>query len=208
MRTLFGSLVTLMLCTVAVQAEVVIDDFDQATTVNNIGANSGNPVALNDGFLGNRTVAVSPGAPVPVVQFTAPGGGGVSFQNIGGGASSIAINYTGLNWDLSAGLNNLVVDFFQTVTGSWTATVSTNGGAQTTGPVAVTSGSVINFLPGVATVNSIQVVLATNSTGSITNVGSGKIVANPEPASLMLLGLTGLGGVFVARRRKKTEQAA
>ena len=112
--------------------------------------------------------------------------------------------------ELADGLINLDFDIFETVSGLWTATVSINSGAQTTGPVAVSAGQTLRFTPvGPVTVNDIEISLAqtAGTAGFILN-SSASIVANPEPASIGLLGLTGLAGLVVLRRRNKVKNIA
>lgn len=186
-----------------VQADIVIDNFSPtAQTIDNGGGNPPTFVPLDDNVAGTRSATTTNA--VGFAQFTTSGNGGVSFISNFGGTSTIDLLYafgSPLNTTTS-GVVNLSFRVFESVVGGWTAAVSINGGAFSTA-TAVTSGSTINIVPGV-NVSNIDLRLISAGNGTISNPGlKASIVANPEPASLCLLGLTGMAGAFVARRRLK-----
>ena len=189
------------------QAELVIDDFTGPTgTALN--------VALNDGIAGTRTV-VATGSSVMTVD----GAGNGTFTGGLFGGSRIDIDYvftTSFNMNApGGGLKTLSVDLFDTVTGDWSLEAFfTNSAAlqSNVGPIAVSTPGARSFsstlLPvAVATdVKSLTLRLKRLTDGAVITFSGGVVSAVPEPTSLVLLGITGLGGWYAARRRgKKTE---
>lgn len=148
-------------------------------------------------------------------------------NNVGPGTLTLDYNFaTDFNFS-QIGQHILQFHLFQNVTpgGTWTYTVTIADGGTSTS----LSGSVVGGAPpggaltltaadfgivGLAiapTIDRITLLVTGPNGGQLgrTNSGTGaKISAVPEPASLALLGVTGLAGVVVARRRKKTTEAA
>ena len=208
MKQLLLVLLAACFASVAVQAELVIDDFTLPS------AGYGEAVPLDDDIAGTRTVTRTNSA-----EMTVDGVGGAVLTGGFLGGSRIDIHYffnTAFNMDAVGGGNRtLLIDLFDTVTGNWSlnAIFTNSANAQASlNPVAVSTPGARSFdyalLPtAFATdVKQLTIRLVRNTDGAVITSSGGLVAAVPEPTSLALLGITGLGGWFVARRRGKKSE--
>lgn len=208
MRTLKGSLaLAALLCAMpATQAEFVIDNFS--------GPGAGDTGSANT----MRTSATLVGG-----GFLFPAGAG-SLTGVAGAAGAgfdltyaigaAAPNPTGFGYFSSLALDLIAV-------GDWEVSFTISNGIGPDGdsiaPTFIGTGStvaLVDLVPTTHTSNlnglselTLQFRNLTDDTGSRVLTLTG-ITAVPEPTSIALLGLTGLGGVVVVRRRRKSEKTA
>jgi len=148
-------------------------------------------------------------------------------NNIGPGTLTLDYALASVFDFTNIGQQFLQFHMFENVTpgGTWTYDVTIASGAST----ATVSGTVEGGTPpaGVLTledddfgaaglaistmIDRISITLSGPNGGQLNRTDSGlgaRIVAVPEPSAIALLGLTGIGGVMVARRRRKSQKAA
>ncbi len=205
-NVLWCSTLALMLFgTANVQAEILIDDYN---TAGNTGAT---------GSLATRSVG-----PVTTAAVTfGVGGANAEFlANVVTGGS-VAVNY---NWTIPNAPNLgyerfLTLDVISAI-GDWAVQIAYSS-TTVPGPVAMLTGTISN-----GTTGPVLFDLATGgATGHLSQLENltlnfvstagdpvfgqraltlGNLSATPEPASIALLGMTGLGGVIAVRRRRKS----
>jgi len=211
-------LTTLLFCN-TVRADFIIDDFDPVPgggadfIVDSLNSSYTRP--LNDDVAGNLTIT-TPGT--SFVRFT--GGGGVQWRVRVGAPITFAYDFTAPQDFTIPQFQALRLNLFQSVSGfpaSFEVSITDSGTvSSSSGPIAIGVGNAPyglstsgDFL-GAANLTMIsQLALTVSSTTGTANLNSqpSSITSNPEPASLLLLGLTGSAGGLVIRRRKKRNAA-
>lgn len=221
MKLLTGclTLAAMLCCMPASQAEFLIDNFAGAADTGSTTTRG--PVT----GVGAGTLVFSPSGDLTVVAGAADAG---LIQDPNSGATQVGSGFN-LTYAIAASAPNPVgFGYFSTLelaglttVGDWAVTFATGNGSSPEGvsktPVIIANGSTsasIDLydnthaanLNGLTTVNLFFRNLTDASGSRVLTLGS--ITAVPEPTSIALLGLTGLGGVVVLRRRKKMEASA
>lgn len=213
----------------AAHGEMVLDVFDQGvlieTAPTQFGATSNTAtIGLTQDISGTRTATVSGTG----VDWREGGGTGVPVHEHflranGGSPGTLTLDYnltSAVDFTSSAS-HVLLLDIFGNVTPgtAWTYLLAVGSGASSASVSGTLSGGTVLTVedddfgsPAFASAVDRITLSLFGPNGGVVNqtaaAGGARILFVPEPSSFALLGLTGLGGVCVARRRRKSEKTS
>ena len=219
------------------QAEFVIDNFDTGRGLSvgaTLGQPALGSTAMDITGIGVTRTATITGSGTDWREGNFNNAPGPSFLNLvanqhamrnNNGSGSLTLDYAfASDFDFTnTGQQFLQFHLFENVSPSaaWNYVVTLADGAVTStlagavqgatfsGAVTLAAGDFAG-LSFATTIDRISITLSGPNGGGLNRTNSGlgaRIVAVPEPTSIALLGLTGIGGVLVARRRRKGEKA-
>ena len=204
-------------------ASIVIDDFANDTNVGDALPVDDAPgvTVTSNGVI--RTLTLSTAS---ANDFATVNAGNLSGGLSKGSSLEIAYDLTGstinTGFFVDRVLNlGLEANVFDNATGGLDVAVAVASAGQTTGTGSILGiTSLIGFdlvetisngnghLAALADADSITLTITNNATGGFVPLTTfsfgGQIAAVPEPTSIALLGLTGIGGVIAVRRRRKS----